>query len=180
MKMLRDGAWVLTLALMAGGVGLVAAQDKGSGAAPVASAAAQAPESVSVQLLIRVWPADRAGLKQYLSVVKKQTMDQWMTMLPAEANPPESTPGVVTIEGWVHTDGRVANMAITQKSGSAALDGAALAAVRSATYDSFPYGLSVDRVKVSFTFNYNHGVAAGPGSTPVHGSHPVQGAGPIH
>jgi TonB family protein len=175
MNAVRCGGSLLTLLLVAAGVG-IRAQDKGAAAA-VSAAKAPAPEpnKVSVQILSKLWPADRDGLSSYLPVVKQQTKDQWMTVMPAEANPPMLAAGTVQIDCWLHTDGRVTNVVLTQPSGNKALDRAALSAIlgrgaEAVPYDSFPYGLSVDRVKVRFAFTYNNGagaVAPAPGKIPA-------------
>jgi len=165
MRSVRYGVLLLfTAVLMAGGLYFTQAQDKA--AAPLAKPAPD-PETVSVQVLTRLSPVDRQGLREYIPVLKRQTKDQWMTALPPEASPPISAAGTVQIDGSVHTDGRVTNLAITQSSGNKALDRAAWAAITGTTYDSFPYGLTVDQVKVRFTFVYNQGdAAAAPPAAP--------------
>jgi TonB family protein len=79
---------------------------------------------------------------------------------------------MVKVECWLHTDGRASNIVLSQPSGNGALDHAAMSALAGAAsgaspFDSFPYGLSVDRVKVRFTFIYNHGAAPNPLSEPT-------------
>jgi TonB family protein len=163
MKAVRWVGLPMGLLLVACGLG-VSAQDKGAATAtqPAAKPAAPEPDRVSVQILSKLWPADRDGFRSYLPVVRKQTKDQWMKLMPAEANPPGSAAGTVQIDCWLHTNGRVTNVVLAQTSGNKALDRAAVASIsgrsdQAIPYDSFPYGLSVDRVKVRFTFIYNDG-----------------------
>ncbi len=168
MRFVRCAGLVLAAVLFAGGAVLCAsAQDKPAGAA-VAPAKAKTPdpETLSVQLLTRVSSADRDGLRQYLPIVKQQTKDQWLAALPPEVAPPTSAAGTVQIDASVHTDGRVTNLIFKQPSGDKALDRAARMAITGAAYDSFPYGLSVDQVRIRFTFVYNQGnaVPAAPAS----------------
>ncbi len=186
MKAVRRAGFLMGLLLVACGVG-VSAQDKVAAtiAAQPAKPAAAEPDSVSVQILSKLWLADRDGFRSYLPVVRKQTKDQWMTLMPSEANPPMSAAGTVQIECWLHTDGRVTNVVLTQPSGNKALDRAALASIsgrseQAIPYDSFPYGLSVDRVKVRFTFMYNNGAGAvtAPGNAPGNAPGPVSRQAP--
>jgi TonB family protein len=151
---------LLAAVILTSGPGNAAAQGKGANApAPQANKPAEDPENVTVQLLTRVSAADRLGLRRYVPILKKQTKDQWMTVLPAKVQAPESAAGTVQIDGLVHTDGRVTNLTLKQSSGDEALDRAAWAAITGAAYDAFPYGLSVDEVRVRFTFVYNQGNA---------------------
>ena len=166
MKAVRCAVFLMGVLLVACGVAF-SAQDKGAPTAtpPAAKPAAPEPDTVSVQILSKLWPADRDGFRSYLPVVRKRTKDQWMTLMPADTNPPASAQGTVQIECWLHTDGRVTNVVLAQTSGNKAMDRAALASIlgrseRAIPYDSFPYGLSVDRVKVRFTFVYNNGAGA--------------------
>jgi TonB family protein len=104
---------------------------------------------------------DRENLASYRAAVESRTKEQWLKVLPAQARPPQSTPGEVKIICWVHTDGRVTNMTLEQASGKVALDRAAWAAITgSAPYDAFPYGIAVDQVRMRFTFMYNGGPAS--------------------
>jgi TonB family protein len=131
--------------------------------------AAQTPEekALNVEAMNQLTRVDRENLQGYWAAVNSRTKEHWL--LPALARPPQSTPGVVEIECWVHTDGRVTNMVLVQPSGKVPLDRAAWAAITgSAPYEAFPYGIGVDRVKVRFTFLYNGGdqVLNGGGKKP--------------
>jgi TonB family protein len=122
-----------------------------------------APSSITVDVVGKLFSEDQANLKDYWSALEKRTNDTWQTVMPAEAQPPESEPGTVRILCVVHTDGRVTNIVLEQRSGKVLLDRAAVAAIqRSAPYDAFPYGISTDRVKVRFTFLYNGGTVVTP------------------
>jgi TonB family protein len=133
-----------------------------------AAPAADLADTLAVNFVSRVAPADRENLKGYLAGLQSRTKDRWMAVLPAAAKPPLSTPGEVKIVCWVHTDGRVTNIAIEQASGKAALDRAAWAAITgSSPYGAFPYGIAVDQVKVRFTFDYNAGAAGAPPGVPL-------------
>jgi TonB family protein len=141
----------------------------GQSSAPAAAAGSPqdnaAPETVRVQLVNRIPTVDRGNLKDYWTAVQSQTKDRWMQGLPALARPPASTAGEVKIEAWLHTDGRVTGMVLEQGSGKVALDRAAWAAITgSAPYDAFPYGISVNQVRVRFTFLYNGGSEDNPGT----------------
>jgi TonB family protein len=151
---------------MAMGAQMGMAQNAGAPATGAPKKAAPDPEIVTLEVVNRTMPEDRANLKGYWPAVKSRTKDQWMSVLPQEARPPLSAAGVVKIECWVHTDGRVTNMVLSQPSGKVALDHAAWAAITgSAPYDAFPYGIGVQQVKVRFTFAYNGGAAGNvPGS----------------
>jgi TonB family protein len=122
------------------------------------------PETLTVQIVNGVPPVDWGNLKEYLLDLESRTKEQWMQVLPSLAKPPLSTAGTVKIVCWVHTDGRATNMMLEQPSGKMALDRAAWAGITgSAPYAAFPYGISVDRVRVRFTFVYNQGdESAGP------------------
>jgi TonB family protein len=119
------------------------------------------PETLAVEVVNHIPPVDRDNLKGYWPAVEGRTKAQWMHALPALAKPPQLAGGEVRITCWVHTDGRVTNMTVEQPSGKPALDRAAFAAITgSAPYDSFPYGIAVDQVKVRFTFVYNGGATS--------------------
>jgi len=173
MKRMRGGMLVLGLLLAVGGVQVAGAQ-KAPPTPPKGPAnTAPAPdtaETLGVEFVNHVPSEDRENLKGYLTGLASRTRDRWMAVLPAASRPPLSTPGEVKIVCWVHTDGRVTNMAIEQASGKVALDRAAWAAITgSAPYGAFPYGIAVDQVKVRFTFDYNGGAAgaqAGPNQKP--------------
>ncbi|HEY1809663.1 MAG TPA: energy transducer TonB, partial [Acidobacteriaceae bacterium] len=119
--------------------------------------------SITVDVVGRLFSEDQTNLNDYWPALEKKTKDAWLSLMPAEAQPPQSAPGTVRILCVVHTDGSVTGMAMEQKSGKAPLDRAAWAAIRgSAPYDPFPSGISTDRVKVRFTFLYNGGNAVTP------------------
>jgi TonB family protein len=119
------------------------------------------PETLTVEVVNRIPPVDRDNLKGYWPTVEDRTKAQWMHALPTLAKPPQSVGGEVMITCWIHTDGRVTNLATEQASGKTALDRAARAAITgSAPYDAFPYGIAVDQVRVRFTFVYNGGVTS--------------------
>lgn len=132
-------------------------------AAPVAKGApAQTsednPNTVEVEPVGHLFGEDQSNLKDYWATVEGRTKKSWMTVFPALAKPPRAQGGLVRIECVLHTDGRVTNMVLTQPSGKVQLDRAAWAAItRSSPFDAFPYGISVDRVQVRFTFSYNGG-----------------------
>ncbi|MFZ0630197.1 MAG: TonB family protein [Acidobacteriaceae bacterium] len=135
--------------------------------APVAKPAAQAPKSdpasLTVDVVGRLFSEDRSNLRDYWPALEQRTKDSWLAAMPDEAQPPQSTAGTVRIFCVVHTDGSVSGMTLEQKSGKAALDRAAWAAITgSAPYDPFPSGISTDHVKVRFTFVYNGGTQATP------------------
>jgi len=151
------GLTVLSLSLMTVGAGAQNAQPPAK--KPPADAAARA-ETVTVDIINSIPAEDRKNLSPYRTVVENRTKQQLLHVLPAIAKPPASTPGLVKITAWVHTDGRVTGMTFEQRSGKTELDRAALAAITgSSPYDAFPYGIAVDQVKVRFTFSYNNGVA---------------------
>ncbi len=150
------GLTSLLAVLMASGLSVVAAQS-----APPAKKASAADSSSSVQTVTvdfanSIPPEDRQNLRPYKTALETRTKQQWLHALPAIAKPPASTPGLVKISAWVHTDGRVTGMTLEQPSGKAALDRAAWAAITgSSPYEAFPYGIAVDQVKMRFTFVYN-------------------------
>jgi len=166
MRWRQGGILAICFAVMAMGAQMGMAQNAGAPATGAPKKAAPDPEIVTLEVVNRTMPEDRANLKGYWPAVKSRTKDQWMSVLPQEARPPLSAAGVVKIECWVHTDGRVTNMVLSQPSGKVALDHAAWAAITgSAPYDAFPYGIGVQQVKVRFTFAYNGGAAGNvPGS----------------
>jgi TonB family protein len=160
MRWRQIGILAISFAVMAIGTQMGMAQNAGSPPKAAPKKAAPEPEIVTVEVVKRTTPEDQANLKGYWTGVQGRTKDRWLPVVPQEAKPPLSTPGVVKIECWVHTDGRVTNMVLAQPSGKVALDHAAWAAITgSAPYDAFPYGIGVDQVKVRFTFTYNGGAA---------------------
>ncbi|HEX4310012.1 MAG TPA: TonB family protein [Acidobacteriaceae bacterium] len=170
-QMKRVNGGVLVMALMVLGFQAGMAEGSSAGQAqkskalpmqpPAADKPAGDPETLVVEVVNHVPPVDRDNLKGYWPAVEDRTKAQWMHGLPAVAKPPQSVGGEVRVTCWVHTDGRVTNMAVEQTSGKSALDRAALAAISgSAPYDSFPYGIAVDQVKVRFTFVYNGGATS--------------------
>lgn len=141
-----------------------------SASSPQGNAAAPEPDTVHVQLVNRIPQVDRGNLQDYWPVVASRAKDQWLQSLPAIAKPPESASGEVKILAWLHTDGRVTGMALEQRSGRAVLDRAAWAAITAAApFDAFPYGISVDQVRVRFTFDYNQGAGIPDNSPPPPG-----------
>jgi len=119
------------------------------------------PAIVTVGIVSQVPQEDRENLKGYWGGVEERTKQRLLQSLPAAAKPPLSTAGVVTIVGWIHTDGRATGMTVEHGAGNAALDRAALAAVTGAApYGAFPYGIAVDQVKVRFSVEFNPGTAA--------------------
>lgn len=162
MKRLRVESLVLALALLAAAA--ARAQNPPASAAG-GSEAKEAPEAevLKVEVVNRIPPVDKSNLQSYWTDVENQVKGQWMQGLPAAANPPASTPGVVKIVAWIHTDGRVTGMTLEQPSGKVTLDRAAWAAItRSAPLEAFPYGISVQQVKARFIFIYNGGATPGP------------------
>lgn len=128
-----------------------------------AQEAVPAQNSITVEVAGHLFSEDQKNLQDYWPTVEKRTKDTWLSVMPTEAQPPKSEPGTVRIECVVHTDGRVTNIVLEQRSGRAALDRAASAAItRSAPFGPFPYGISTDHVKVRFTFLYNGGAEATP------------------
>jgi TonB family protein len=133
--------------------------------APGAAAPAD-QQTLAVEAVDTLSSVDRSNLKAYWAGVQNRTHSQWIHALPALAKPPQSTPGMVKIDCWVHTDGRVTGMTLEQPSGKAALDRAAWAAITgSAPYGAYPYGISVEQVKVRFTFVYTGGTTTS--QTPI-------------
>lgn len=151
------------LTLIGCGAQLGRTQNPSSGAngpTPVARSAAD-PETLTVEFLSRLSADDLENLKDYRTAVVSRTKDRWMQALPAQAKAPQSVPGEVKIDCWVHTDGRVTGLLTEESSGKAPLDRAAWAAITgSAPYDAFPYGIAADQAKVRFTFVYNGGAAS--------------------
>ena len=89
---------------------------------------------------------DRENLKGYWTDVETRTKQRWIQILPALAKPPQSVSGTVTIVCWVHTDGRVTDLTLETKSGTAQLDRAALAAITSSMpFNAYPYGIAWSR-----------------------------------
>lgn len=165
MKTMRGGGLVLAVAVIAGAVLLGQGQSSGPAAkgAPNASTAPDAntapdAETLAVAVVNSVPRVDRENLKGYWTDVETRTKQRWIQILPALAKPPQSVSGTVTIVCWVHTDGRVTDLTLETKSGKAQLDRAALAAITSSMpFNAYPYGISVEQVKVRFTFAYNGG-----------------------
>lgn len=134
--------------------------------------AAQAPKpdqnSITVDVVEKLFSEDQSNLQAYWPAMEQRAKETWLSLMPAIAQPPQSAAGTVSILCVVHTDGSVSNMTLDQKSGKPALDRAAWAAItRSAPFDAFPSGISIDRVRVRFTFSYNGGIPVGP---PVKGT----------
>ena len=161
---------VLALALVAIAIGAPLAGAQNPSAPAKAGPSASAPaeqETLTVEVVKSLTPVDRSNLKAYWTGVENRTHSRWIQVLPALAMPPQSTPGLVKIDCWVHTDGRVTGMTLEHPSGKAPLDRAAWAAITgSAPYDAYPYGISVEQVKVRFTFVYNGGSATSS-QTPI-------------
>lgn len=108
-------------------------------------------ETLSVSFANSVPSEDRKNLEGYKATLAGKTKQRWL-----QAKPPSSMSAAVRITCWVHTDGRVTGMTLESRSGNAALDRAAMAAITgSAPYDAFPYGIAVDQVRMRFTFSYN-------------------------
>jgi TonB family protein len=168
--MKRMHSELLGLALVATMIGapLGRAQNPPAPAKGAQSAGAAADqETLAVEVVSNLLTVDRSNLKAYWTGVEARTRSRWVQALPALAKPPQSTPGMVKIDCWVHTDGRVTGMMLEQPSGKVALDRAAWAAITgSAPYGAYPYGISVEQVKVRFTFVYNGGAPA-TGQTPI-------------
>jgi TonB family protein len=162
--MKRIGIPVLAVALMAGAAGWAQ-----SSSSPQENTAPD-PDTVHVQLVNRIPQVDRGNLTAYWPVVASRAKDQWMQTLPAVAKPPVSMAGEVKIVAWLHTDGRVTGMALEERSGKPALDRAAWSAITGAApFDAFPYGISVNQVRVRFTFDYNQGAGIPDNSPPPPG-----------
>ncbi len=155
------GILMLGLAVVAGAAQTARAQTAGAQKnAPAAEA-----ETLTVEIVSQPPREDRENLKGYWTGVESRTKERWMRALPALAKPPLSTPGVVKIDCWIHTDGRVTGMTLEQPSGQVALDRAAWAGITgSAPYDAYPYGIAVEQVKVRFTFSYNQSAASNQGA----------------
>jgi TonB family protein len=159
MKKIKVGSAVLALAAMVGTAPCGRTQTVSQAATPAPAGVPVAhpapdPETIAVQLLNRVPDVDRGNLKAYWPEVEGRTKEQWMQALPRLAK--VLSPGEARIVCSLHTDGRVTNVVFEQRSGNGALDRSALAAVTaSAPYDAFPYGVSVNQVRVRFTFNYD-------------------------
>ncbi|MGB9030013.1 MAG: TonB family protein [Acidobacteriaceae bacterium] len=170
MRRMRGKILALAVLTMAIGAPLGKAQNPAAPAkgAPSAGTAAD-EETLAVEVVTSLSPVDRSNLKTYWTGVENRTHDRWIQVLPALAKPPQSTPGLVKIDCWVHTDGRVTGMTLEHPSGKAALDRAAWAAITgSAPYDAYPYGISVEQVRVRFTFAYSgNGGTATTSQTPV-------------
>lgn len=149
--------------LVAGSASWAIAQNQGAAApgAPLEKPAPD-PQTITVQVVNRIPQVDRSNLKSYWTDVEGRTKDRWM-----QAKAAASASGEVKLVGWMHTDGRVTGLAMEQSSGNAALDRAARAAVTgSVPYDAFPYGISVNQVRVRFTFTSNEG-DSGPATNPA-------------
>jgi TonB family protein len=161
---------ILALAFLAMAIGapLGKAQNPLTPAKRAPSAGAPSDqETLAVEVVSNLSAVDKSNLKLYWAGVESRTHSRWIQVLPALAKPPQSTPGVVKIDCLVHTDGRVTGMTLEQASGKVALDRAGWAAITgSAPYDAYPYGISVEQVKVRFTFVYNGGAAA-TSQTPI-------------
>src|ERR1700691_2365785 len=110
MRWRRIGILAISFAVMAIGTRMGMAQNAGSPPKAAPKKAAPEPEIVTVEVVNQTTPEDKANLKGYWTGVQGRTKAQWMPVVPQEAKPPLSTPGVVKIECWVHTDGRVTNM----------------------------------------------------------------------
>jgi TonB family protein len=140
-----------------------AQQDAPAADAPATQAPASAQNSMTVDVVGHLFSEDQSNLSDYWPTLEKRTKDTWLGLMPEEAQPPQSLPGMVRILCVVHTDGSVTNMVLEQKSGKTALDRAAWAAItRSAPFDAFPSGISTDKVKVRITFLYNGGTVVTP------------------
>ena len=158
MKLLLGKVLVLAVAAAPGAAQAGWAQKAAAGDKPPAQAQESRPNTLTVDVAGKLFSEDQSNLQSYWPAVEQRTQDTWLAALPAIALPPQSAAGTVTVLCVVHTDGSVSNMALEQKSGKAALDRAALAAItRSAPYDAFPSGISTDRVRVRFRFSYNGG-----------------------
>lgn len=163
MKLLCGKALVLGITMVLGAAPIAWSQQD----APADKSAPQAPQSdqnsITVDVVGHLFSEDQTNLQDYWPALEKRTNDRWTSLMPAQAQPPQSVAATVRILCVVHTDGTVSNMSLEQRSGKPALDRAAWAAIAgSAPYDSFPSGISADKVKVRFTFLYNGGAAATP------------------
>jgi TonB family protein len=167
MKRVHGEILALVFLAIAIGMPLGKAQNPAAPAkgAPSAGTAAD-EETLAVEVVDSLSAVDRSNLKAYWAGVQSRTQSRWIHALPALAKPPQSAPGMVKIDCWVHTDGRVTGLKLEQPSGKAALDRAAWAAITgSAPYGAYPYGISVEQVKVRFTFVYNGGTTTS--QTPI-------------
>jgi TonB family protein len=161
-------ALALGVALLLGAGHTAWSQQGGAPASPPPDKkAAPVPESdqnsITLDVVGHLFSEDQSNLKDYWPALEKRTKDTWLGVMPAVAQPPQSMGGTVRILCVVHTDGSITDMTLEQRSGKAALDRAAWAAIRrSAPYDAFPSGISTDKVRVRFTFLYNGGTPAVP------------------
>lgn len=164
MKLPYGTALILGMAMALGTqAGWAQQQDAPADKAPAAQAPESDQNSITVDLVGKLFSEDQTNLTDYWPALEKRTKDTWLAVMPAEAQPPQLVPGTVRIQCVVHTDGRVTNMVLEQRSGKVQLDRAAWAAIqRSAPYAAFPYGISTDQVKVRFTFLYNGGTVVTP------------------
>ncbi|HEX4039267.1 MAG TPA: TonB family protein [Acidobacteriaceae bacterium] len=173
MRTIHRGIAVLALVLVAGAIPWAKAQNPGSAAPPASQENPPPdPETVSVQIVNHISQVDRGNLKGYWTAVEQRTKERWLQSLPRQGK--DAASGEVKVTAWVHTDGRVTGLAMEQPSGNAALDRTARAAITgSVPYDPFPYGISVNQVRVRFTFTSNAGGdAAGNSSNPTNGKSP--------
>lgn len=167
MKLAHGKTLALSMAIILGGAPLAWSQQSLPASTPSSAKPAPAPEadpnSLTVDVVGHLFSEDQSNLKDYWQALEQRTKETWTGLMPPLALPPQSTPGTVRIVCVVHTDGRISAMTIEERSGKAALDRAALAAIRqSAPYDAFPSGISTDQVKVRFTFSYNGGAVDVP------------------
>lgn len=109
-----------------------------------------------------VTSADFQVLKgSYLPNLLLRTEVSWSQLLPDDARPRHNkrgrvAKGTVTVQFVIHTDGTVTNIEPIQRSGDAAMDFAAWAAVRNAApYPKLPAGYSQNKLTLRFMFLYN-------------------------
>jgi TonB family protein len=114
---------------------------------------------VKVEIARPIPPEDRENLKGYWAEVRSKVGQRWQ----GEASASGAGSDPVKIICWIHTDGSVTGLTVEHRSGSPAVDRAAMDAITGAApYDAFPYGIAEEQVKVRFTFGSSAATGAPP------------------
>jgi TonB family protein len=92
----------------------------------------------------------------YVSKAYKRVRKKWYARIPAQARPPESKSGTVSVEFNVLKDGQIADMKVATSSGENHLDQAALESIAaSAPFNRLPKQYKGLFLTLKFRFTYN-------------------------
>jgi len=141
--------WVVALAAIVGTEAWAQQAESPSEGSPTASAAAKSGATI----LSDTMGVDFSG---YMRRLHNDIVHNWNSLILAEANPPESKKGVVSIRCTILPDGRIGGMKLEKSSGDVAFDHAAWYAVTSeGQFPPLPREFHGPLVELRVGFFYN-------------------------